>query len=75
MTIDTNPNRARRTLGLTGITINAMALTAPGALMWLLYQSQAAASFGGIDRVRQHVQDGLSQAGGVVGYAFGGNSP
>jgi len=48
MTIKTNPDRARRTLGLTGITINAMALTAPGALMWLLYQSQAAASFDGI---------------------------
>ena len=42
MTIETNPKRPRRTLGLTGITINAMALTAPGALMWLLYQSQAA---------------------------------
>ena len=48
MTSDNNPNRSRRTLGLTGITINAMALTAPGALMWLLYQSQAAASINGV---------------------------
>jgi basic amino acid/polyamine antiporter, APA family len=48
MTIKTNPNPVRKTLGLTGITINAMALTAPGALMWLLYQVQASASFNGI---------------------------
>jgi amino acid transporter len=34
----------RKTLGLTGVTINAMALTAPGAFIWLLYQTQAAAS-------------------------------
>lgn len=48
MTIETNSKRPRRTLGLTGITMNAMALTAPGALMWVLYQSQAAATFDGI---------------------------
>ena len=48
MTIETNSKRPRRTLGLTGITMNAMALTAPGALMWVLYQSQAAATFNGI---------------------------
>ena len=34
--------------GTTGITINAMALTAPGAFLWLLYQVQAAATFGGV---------------------------
>ena len=45
MTVKTNPNPVRKTLGLTGITINAMALTAPGAFLWLLYQVQAAASF------------------------------
>jgi basic amino acid/polyamine antiporter, APA family len=39
---------SRKTLGLTGITINAMALTAPGAFMWLLYQSQSAAVIGGV---------------------------
>jgi len=31
----------RSTLGLTGLTINAMALIAPGAFLWLTYQIQA----------------------------------
>jgi amino acid transporter len=31
----------RATLGLTGLTINAMALIAPGAFLWLTYQEQA----------------------------------
>ena len=48
MTIESNPNPVRKTLGLTGITINAMALTAPGAFLWLLYQVQAAATFDGV---------------------------
>ncbi len=48
MTIESKPNLVRKTLGLTGITINAMALTAPGAFLWLLYQVQAAANFGGL---------------------------
>jgi len=30
------------TLGLTGVTINAMALIAPGAFLWTTYQLQAA---------------------------------
>jgi len=47
MTVKTNSNPVRKTLGLTGITLNAMALTAPGALMWLLYQVQAAGNFNG----------------------------
>jgi basic amino acid/polyamine antiporter, APA family len=44
-----NPSssRPRKTLGLTGITINAMALIAPGSFMFLLYQSQAASQVGG----------------------------
>src|SRR5437588_6066998 len=29
------------TLGLTGVTINAMALIAPGAFLWTTYQLQA----------------------------------
>ncbi len=29
-------------LGLTGVTINAMALIAPGAFLWTTYQLQAA---------------------------------
>src|SRR6266498_2868480 len=32
----------KRTLGLTGVTINAMALIAPGAFLWLSFQLQAA---------------------------------
>lgn len=34
----------RRTLTLTGVTINAMALIAPGAFLWITYQLQAAAA-------------------------------
>jgi amino acid transporter len=36
-----NPTTSRATLGLTGITINAMALIAPGAFLWLTYQEQS----------------------------------
>jgi len=32
----------KKTLGLMGLTINAMALIAPGAFLWLNYQAQAA---------------------------------
>jgi len=32
----------KKTLGLTGITVNAMALIAPGAFLWMTYQLQAA---------------------------------
>jgi amino acid transporter len=32
---------ARATLGLTGLTVNAMALIAPGAFLWLTFQIQA----------------------------------
>jgi len=32
------------TLGLTGVTMNAMALIAPGAFLWITYQMQAAAT-------------------------------
>ncbi len=32
------------TLGLTGATVNAMALIAPGAFLWITYQLQAAAA-------------------------------
>ncbi len=32
----------KKTLSLTGLTINAMALIAPGAFLWLNYQAQAA---------------------------------
>lgn len=32
----------KKTLGLTGVTVNAMAFIAPGAFMWLTFQMQAA---------------------------------
>jgi amino acid transporter len=35
------PVTAKPTLGLTGLTINAMALIAPGAFLWLTFQIQA----------------------------------
>jgi len=31
------------TLGLTGVSMNAMAMIAPGAFLWITYQLQAAA--------------------------------
>jgi basic amino acid/polyamine antiporter, APA family len=39
-TTGTQPS-SRATLGLTGLTINAMALIAPGAFLWLTYQIQS----------------------------------
>src|SRR5579859_7112201 len=36
-----SPSTSKATLGLTGLTINAMALIAPGAFLWLTYQEQA----------------------------------
>jgi len=42
-TIDnTTATGMKPTLGLTGLTINAMALIAPGAFLWTTYQLQAA---------------------------------
>src|SRR5437588_5589536 len=32
----------KKTLGVTGVTINAMALIAPGAFLWITFQLQAA---------------------------------
>ena len=39
-----NPSapQLKKTLSLAGLTINAMALIAPGAFLWLNYQAQAA---------------------------------
>ena len=31
-------NEMKATLGLTGLTMNAMALIAPGAFLWITYQ-------------------------------------
>jgi APA family basic amino acid/polyamine antiporter len=38
---DPAPPSSRATLGLTGLTMNAMALIAPGAFLWLTFQIQA----------------------------------
>src|SRR5271157_904779 len=35
------PAEMKKTLGLTGLTMNAMALIAPGAFLWLTYVMQA----------------------------------
>src|SRR5262252_10654238 len=35
------PSTTKATLGLTGLTINAMALIAPGAFLWLTFQIQS----------------------------------
>src|SRR6516162_1563956 len=51
----------KATLGLTGATMNAMALIAPGAFLWTTYQLQAAAT----------APDGSSVAGDIwAGLAF-----
>jgi len=39
-----NVGGTRQSLGLTGATVNAMALIAPGAFLWITYQLQAAAT-------------------------------
>jgi basic amino acid/polyamine antiporter, APA family len=38
---DKNTGEMKATLGLTGLTMNAMALIAPGAFLWLTFYSQA----------------------------------
>jgi APA family basic amino acid/polyamine antiporter len=40
-TSESAPPSSRATLGLTGLTMNAMALIAPGAFLWLTFQIQA----------------------------------
>ena len=40
MSENTQPTTAKEALGLTGLTMNAMALTAPGAFLWLTYGEQ-----------------------------------
>ncbi|MBF0492977.1 MAG: APC family permease [Deltaproteobacteria bacterium] len=39
ISVESNPSKG--TLGLTGLTINAMALIAPGAFLWLTFQMQS----------------------------------
>ncbi len=42
MTAANSSPTMKKTLGLTGVTVNAMALIAPGAFLWMTYQLQAA---------------------------------
>ncbi len=42
--VASTPVRPKPTLGLVGATVNAMALIAPGAFLWITYQMQAAAT-------------------------------
>ncbi len=42
MPAQTSPTGMKKTLGLTGVTVNAMALIAPGAFLWMTFQLQAA---------------------------------
>ncbi len=42
MAAEPNPPKMKQTLSLMGLTINAMALIAPGAFLWLTYELQAA---------------------------------
>ncbi|MCL5277000.1 MAG: APC family permease [Deltaproteobacteria bacterium] len=44
MNQDKTNTQVKSTLGLTGVTVNAMALIAPGAFLWITYQMQAAAT-------------------------------
>ncbi|GAC1579085.1 MAG: APC family permease [Candidatus Dormibacteria bacterium] len=41
------PTEMKKTLSLTGLTINAMALIAPGAFLWTTFQSQSLQANGG----------------------------
>jgi amino acid transporter len=47
MSASTNGTTMKKTLGLTGVTVNAMALIAPGAFLWITFQLQAAAGVNG----------------------------
>src|SRR5579864_5115786 len=50
MAEQTSSTGMKKTLGLTGVTVNAMALIAPGAFLWITYQVQAAQTVpGGTD--------------------------
>ncbi len=42
MSSDSPTTQMKKTLGLTGLTMNAMALIAPGAFLWLTFQMQSA---------------------------------
>ncbi|HUX87410.1 MAG TPA: APC family permease, partial [Chloroflexota bacterium] len=47
MAESSNSPQMRKTLNLTGVTVNAMALIAPGAFLWITFQIQAAQTYPG----------------------------
>src|SRR5438876_1634349 len=49
----------KKTLGLTGVTVNAMALIAPGAFLWITYQVQVANSTPGGDSTAMDMWPGI----------------
>ncbi len=51
----TSTGGMKATLGLTGVTVNAMALIAPGAFLWLTFQIQANQSVNGVSTARDMV--------------------
>src|SRR4051812_25624557 len=54
------------TLGLLGATVNAMALIAPGAFLWITYQLQAAATAPNGASVANDIWAGIVVALGVA---------
>ncbi|MEI7850159.1 MAG: APC family permease, partial [Chloroflexota bacterium] len=68
MTLSTKP--ARKTLGLTGVTINAMALVAPGVFTWLLYQVQITGELNGLGSIWPGVLTALVTAL-LTAFSFG----
>jgi amino acid transporter len=54
-TTNTSAGGMKATLGLTGVTVNAMALIAPGAFLWLTFQIQAAQSVHGVSTAQDMV--------------------
>src|SRR5215470_3479682 len=55
-------SQVKATLGLTGATMNAMALIAPGAFLWTTYQLQAAATAPDGSSVASDIWAGLAFA-------------
>ncbi|MBV8086518.1 MAG: APC family permease, partial [Chloroflexi bacterium] len=49
----------KKTLGLTGVTVNAMALIAPGAFLWITYQLQVAQTTPGGDSTALDMWPGI----------------
>jgi len=49
----------KKTLGLTGVTMNAMALIAPGAFLWITYQVQVAGTTPGGDSTALDMWPGI----------------